>query len=778
MSAGQESKIRKLKLFITGLMLILVSFIIPFKTKSAYASELRIHDYATGDIYSYTNDEVKYKINDTEVSLETPGIITPEGSAIGPCEQLFEDCFGIFCTVSDDGNQILLQYNATRIQMTIGSLEAFVNGSRVMMAICPTYLSFNDSAQKYLYVPSRFVAETFGFTYTWNASLRTSTISRPDATYDGTKPIIEERCFTEVSVNNISYDCKDYPCYLFQNELYIPLRLLEDNYLAVTEYNKADSKITIKNASGIFRLYSESPVAYCNDDSVLLSDVPRMITPRNQVTAECYIPMSFLSEYVSLNYATEENRLQIHGSCVNCKDSSNGSFRQLFTCTAFKQVVSYYIGMNYYIPEMISAYAGPSFDVIQIRGISTSQLAIADKQDEIILRINNSKNPYGTKYFFDASADYLNYCSIYGSNDFMLRIIKSNEIKIDCFDCNEGCLICIHDGYEEFLLPGEDIWEELAAADSGTNTFSEEITITKEDRIFSRPYFKRNSFIIPLPNDVVPSMISDTDDYLNQRFQIRINGNYLAQLTEMPTYQACSELKSYSVNYKVDEKVTILTFNTYNICGYTYEIKEGYLSIIIDRPNKIYSKIVILDAGHGGIDPGTLRGSVYEKDVNFNVIFKYTPEYFKNSDIKVYYTRTTDDKIPLSDRAALASKVGADFFISFHVDSNPNQYASGTSIYYSAGNKNVSSGGLNSLSLAETLINKFTNAWGTRRFGIMTQDFVVVSENTVPAVLLECGFITNASDFDKISSAYYQKLAAKSIYDTVAEIFDRYPTNR
>ena len=207
-------------------------------------------------------------------------------------------------------------------------------------------------------------------------------------------------------------------------------------------------------------------------------------------------------------------------------------------------------------------------------------------------------------------------------------------------------------------------------------------------------------------------------------------------------------------------------------------VADGFLAVQIADPPEIYDKIVVLDAGHGGIDPGTSRGSVLEKTVNYNVVNVYAQEYFKDSDIKVYYTRTTDTKIALQTRADFAASVGADLFISFHVNAHSNASVNGTSVYYSKSNNNVTDSGLSSSILATEIAKRLSTSWSTKNNGILADKFVVIHNNSVPAVLVECGFITNNKDFEKIKDTSYQKKAAKALYDSVSAIFEKYPTTR
>jgi N-acetylmuramoyl-L-alanine amidase len=273
-------------------------------------------------------------------------------------------------------------------------------------------------------------------------------------------------------------------------------------------------------------------------------------------------------------------------------------------------------------------------------------------------------------------------------------------------------------------------------------------------------------------------MITDSDLYADKKFTISIPGYHIGFLSEQDVYNPIKTLDNVTFSYKASDNTTVITFKTSKIQGYAITVSGDYLGVQIADPPEIYDKIIVLDAGHGGIDPGTLRGSVYEKNVNFNVTNIYAPEYFKDSDIKVYYTRTTDTKIALQTRADFAASVGADLFISFHVNANSSASANGTSVYYSSSNNRTTASGLKSSVLAKTIVDRLSAEWNTRNRGILTEKFVVVHNNTVPAVLVECGYITNNNDFEKIKSTTYQKKAAKALYEAVIEIFDKYPTGR
>ena len=112
------------------------------------------------------------------------------------------------------------------------------------------------------------------------------------------------------------------------------------------------------------------------------------------------------------------------------------------------------------------------------------------------------------------------------------------------------------------------------------------------------------------------------------------------------------------------------------------------------------------------------------------------------------------------------------------MNANDSTSIHGTSVYYSTLNTSVTSGGLDSKTMAQTFTDNISAALGTRNRGVYTQNFVVVKETRMPAVLIELAFLTNASDRQIITTTSTQKIAAKTIYETIVQFFKDYPTGR
>ena len=395
------------------------------------------------------------------------------------------------------------------------------------------------------------------------------------------------------------------------------------------------------------------------------------------------------------------------------------------------------IGNRTYL-NTILAYPTENADVIELYGITKEQ--IKDFMDGNLLVLTLDKVSLGmeNQYYFDDTNPYLNYCLVSGLSSKTVI-----HLKID-------------DGEIYDIIETED---------------SVQIYLTKENKSL-----EVSELEIPIPSGI--SRISDQDNYLDKNFQIILSGNHIDFYENNAILNPYSDISNYTITYNAKNDKTILTFYTKVICGYQYNVEENKISVKVGKPNEIYSKIVVFDAGHGGIDPGAIKNGIYEKNINFKVVNTYIKSAFYNSDIKVYFTRESDVFVDLYVRAGFAQEVCADLFISLHSNANNSSSITGTQVFYSDANNPTTNSGLSSSKLAKSLVDNISSAISTKNRGISSSNFIVVKYNTVPAVLIELGFMTNSSELAKITNPTYQAKAAEAIFKTVTEIFNTYPTGR
>jgi N-acetylmuramoyl-L-alanine amidase len=221
--------------------------------------------------------------------------------------------------------------------------------------------------------------------------------------------------------------------------------------------------------------------------------------------------------------------------------------------------------------------------------------------------------------------------------------------------------------------------------------------------------------------------------------------------------------------------------------------------------NGVEVKTVVIDAGHGGKDPGTSGpGKTNEKDVALAVALKLGELIKKNfPDVNIIYTRKTDVFVELHERAEMANKAKADLFIAVHCNSNPNQQIYGTSSYVlglhrteanlevakrenavilmeSDHDKNYEfdpnspEGNIimsmkqnafldQSINIASKLESEYESNAKRKSLGVKQAGFYVLYKTTMPSILSEIGFLSNPEEEKFLASAKGQELIATSL---------------
>lgn len=287
------------------------------------------------------------------------------------------------------------------------------------------------------------------------------------------------------------------------------------------------------------------------------------------------------------------------------------------------------------------------------------------------------------------------------------------------------------------------------------------------------------SLRIMLPDGVAFSKITATDQYWKKRFIIVVPGKRKSFYTKNPPYKNSSLIKKISISETSAGNTQIIVTTT-SLKGYKLIKGDGYFTVNIDSPKKIYNNIVMLDAGHGGKDNGATSAGVKEKSLCLNILYNKAKTYFDNptSNVKAYWTRHDDTFINLYKRPTYSKKYNADLFVSLHMNYASSKKAKGTEVYYSKKNNKTAFAGLNSKIFAKRINSTLVSQLNTKNRGVKQAGFVVIKKNTVPAILVELGFISNKSERGKLKTSTYQTKAAKALYKGISDTFTKYPTTR
>ena len=259
------------------------------------------------------------------------------------------------------------------------------------------------------------------------------------------------------------------------------------------------------------------------------------------------------------------------------------------------------------------------------------------------------------------------------------------------------------------------------------------------------------------------------DHYLDGYFDVTLPGDY----------ESDYGYGTYDVKGTVVENIEVSTkggnttfrFKQNRISAYEVTDEGDSYAIRVKNPKEVYDKVLLLDAGHGGKDPGTSGNGMQEKNLNLTIAQKIAQK-LQGSGIKVYMTRDSDVYPENSTRAKTANDI-ADLMVSIHMNSGP-ETANGTETLYQV-HTNDNGARLTSKQLAEILQGKVVSATGnTNRGAKLWTDVLILNRTTVPSVIVEVIFITNTGDALKISNPAYQDQVAQAIADGIQEAV-KYP---
>lgn len=245
-----------------------------------------------------------------------------------------------------------------------------------------------------------------------------------------------------------------------------------------------------------------------------------------------------------------------------------------------------------------------------------------------------------------------------------------------------------------------------------------------------------------------------------------------------------------------------------------------FLNFII--PNDVQAqkegkiKTVVIDAGHGGKDPGAIGKKSKEKDITLSVA-KKTGEYIKQHcpDVNVVYTRSGDTFVSLLRRAQIANEKNADLFISIHCNANASPQPSGVETFVMGEHRNAANlevaklenasilyednaeedyGSFNpnspeayimlnffqseyknaSLDFAEHIQNQLVKRVGRKDRGVQQAGFLVLYKTAMPSVLVEIGFLSNPNEENFLCSADGQTYIASALFRAFRDYKEAY----
>ncbi len=521
------------------------------------------------------------------------------------------------------------------------------------------------------------------------------------------------------------------PPVIFQNLTLVPAREVFEKLGAEVLWDSLNYEVTVNYNKNKLVLKINDKNALLNDNNISMDLAAKIINNKTM------IPLRFVSENLGfdVNWDSASRTASVNSVKnlieINSIDISN-SEKGVYTINASDKISDYktdFLTGNRLVIDFYNTLIDNN--VYENKGVAET-INISDSAVEKIRTAQNQTSPqYITRVVFDFNYGYDPDYNVSLSNDEKSLIVNINKESV------------------------EDVFSEV----------NENIYYSRKEKSFV--INKRGSYI-----DI--NKFTHSDDYNSKKYTISMNQSWNNIIKDETIYVNDKYINSISI--KSSNGNTEITFDEKQILTYNVSEDNENIYIRLQHPKLKYKNIVVLDAGHGGSDPGASGYGLVEKDLTVDIVNRIMLLLEDDNDIKGYATRTTDVYPSFTDRNDLGNAVG-DVFISIHINSaGSNTNPNGTEVYYL--NPNTSDSGMTSKILAETLQKNLLKELGSNDRKTKTENFIVLRQSNIPASLCEIGFVTNPEEAAKLGSSEYRQKVAQAVYNSLKELFKLYPTGR
>jgi len=629
-------------------------------------------------------------------------------------------------------------------------------------------------------VPIRFVAENFGAVVGWEDKTKTVTV------VNGPTVVILTVDSNKVLVNGVEriLDKNSIPKLVTYNDngkldarTMVPVRFISEvlGYEVLWDSKNYTAQIntsTVTNITDIRTIYDSNgnhQIAIDSDqkleyevsyDSINKKyDIEFINTKLNiagngQTTFESEVGGTFIQKIYSRQSSLPPNPYKVSLNIV-MKDEG----KEIFNTTSDGKT-------------LIISFE-PKKPTPTINNISNISLGYVDGKKAVVLKGvkgNDYKsfildNP--TRYILDLK-DATLLGNLYQTFDYKLGFINSVRVSQFTPDAN----------YD----PNDKIVRVVLDINSGVSPKvnivfkDDELYLVPENTLFN--YINYNtytsSFDFSIPSMDINSVITDYVEPNNQLILSFDNG-----LLDLP-------IGSYNINdnfistieIEKTSNTTIITMNLNKKINYDVDLNNSFFKINVKSENTIPTnpsgKTIVIDAGHGGKDPGALSILGFkEKDVNLSIALKLE-NALRQKGYNVIMTRNTDTYVDLYERPKIANNVKADLFISIHCNSTLLNSVNGLELLYCPATES-SYKTVDQYPFAKSIHDSIVSSTGINSRGIKKRsDLVVLRLTNMPAVLIETAFLTNPDDAQKLIQDSFQQKVVQGIVNGVEQYMNQY----
>lgn len=599
-----------------------------------------------------------------------------------------------------------------------------------------------------------------------------------------------------LNVDGKTISTPDMPPIIMNDRTLVPLRELCESLGAVVSYDS--KRITIDREGDVIKMTINKNETYFNDELVRIPDgvTPKLINFPG-MNAKTMVPARFIAETLgkTVDFDEKTSTVLIYGNPYEKPNATINDTKYSLNSSKTKLTLKLYADDDF--SENVSSFtlSNPSrvvFDIPKTKldlDSNTINISGSDTIDSIRFGYNEGS----TRVVVDVSGEISAYNATKSGKLITITVSTKEAVVPPDDDKDEDTYIppqppAPSEEPEEEPEEDSDDTKKITITDADY-TISDNTKLTlklKTDTDFdgdissfklsnpTRAVFDIKNTDLDIGSDSIDISGSKTISeirfgYKNDciRVVVDVNGEITSFKSSVSgktiTITVTTKETADSGNSDDDDKKPV-TDNTITTVPTSGPI------VVPDNPSDIKKKTIVLDAGHGGSDPGAVSSvldgqTIQEKKLTLAIVLKVR-DILVDKGYSVVLTRATDKYPSLDDRAELANRSGAALFVSIHMNSSPSESPKGTETYYSTIN-NGNDFNTTSKTLATNIQTRLQKALNSTNRGVKTANHAVTRKSLMPAALVEVGFISNAEEAALLTSSSYQNKAASAIAEGI-----------
>lgn len=713
-----------------------------------------------------------------------------------------------------------MEFQGSRnIRVSIGYNKAYIDGKYVSLDAVP--IMYNER----IYVPLTFIQKYFDYNTTYDSKARTVTIEKKTAASNKESSSKESQS-KGIYVLGKKMSDTDLPITRYER-VYVPLRHIGEGLGYNVTWNASSKTMTLKLDSSTVSVVIDSEYATINGKKIKLDSVPVLYNGR------AYVPMTFIQNIFDydISYDKDKNTVQVEKKKVSETVSETSEEKPVdFSKTAKIQDIQYdesggypqlniiadnpikYKSFSMIDPDRLvidieNALFDTEFETKEIGkgGIIRARIAqfnsnvvrvVVDLDDYKTCKLvqpNDKKSIsliyaniiYPVSFAKEGDRDVL---MVRGSQNMDTNIFKLDDPERLVLDINKSVLnekeqkVETNTSYVKSIRTGQpDVGVTRVVLDLEPNTYYD----VEQSGNLTKIYISNLPFDFVNYTKYYNSAYVDLTPGKQVEYQPIIDKeNKILKIAISEGIN--TEEKVYNINDNImesvtvskenlgDKTITIATFKMKDMVDYellspvvTDNVKVKFRHKI-EKPEHI---LVVIDAGHGGKDPGAVaKDGTKEKDLNIDVA-KRLNRILTGLGFDTVMTRTDDSYVDLQSRSGLANNSYADFFMSIHFNAFTSSAKGIETLYFP--NEVTPENPIDNKVMANIFHNELIGALKRPSRGITPRPGLhVLNKTKMPAILAELGFITNPEELAQIKKPEYREMAARALASSIVKYFE------